>query len=80
MRDLRDKHAHAGVGGADGQSRDEPREEDHGDGGRHGDQTPGEEQRESGNHCDLSSTELGGQAASDDAGGQAGDEVEGRDP
>ena len=69
MRDLGDKDAHAGVGGADGQRRDEPREEDHGDGGRHRDQTPGEEQREPGNHCDLSSTELGGQAASDDAGG-----------
>ena len=80
MRDLRDKHPHAGVGRADGQRGDESREEDDGDRGRHCDQAPGEEERESGNHCDLPPSKLGREAAADDAGGQTGDEVEGRDP
>ena len=80
VRDLRDKHPHAGVGRADGQRWNEPREEDDGYRGRHRDQAPGEEEREPGNHCNLPPSKLGGEAASDYAGGQAGDEVEGRDP
>ena len=80
VRDLRHENTHAWVGGADGQGRDKPSEENDRDGGRHRDEAPGEEERETGDHRDLPPTELCGEAAAQYAGGEAGHEVEGGDP
>ena len=76
MADLRHKHAHAGVGGADGQGGDESGGEDDGQGRRYGNQTPAEKQRDTGNHGHLPSAKLGRQIAADYTGWQTGNQVQ----